>query len=191
MPQFIRADIPGATCFFTVNTYGRRAIFERSTARALLREAIKRTRSVWPFEVDAFVLLPDHLHCMWTLPEGDHDFSTRWRKIKECFTRSFIERGGTAWKISTGQQRKGQRGVWQQRFWEHVVRDDLDYENHMNYIHFNPIKHGHTRCAHAWAWSTFHKWVQRGAYHANWCCACGKRNYHAPDFSAIRDSVAE
>lgn len=191
MPQFIRADIPGATYFFTVNTYARRRLFEGAVARGFLREAIERTRAVRRFEIDAFVLLPDHLHCLWTLPEGDHDFSTRWRKIKECFTRLYIEHGGTECGIPPGQLRKGQRGVWQQRFWEHVIRDDVDYENHMNYIHFNPVKHDYVPCAHAWSWSTFHKWVKRGAYDRYWCCSCDNRDYQVPDFEMIREFVAE
>lgn len=136
MPEFRRAVDRGGTFFFTVVTYRRRPIFHEAQARFLLREAMQQVRTVRPFTLDAIVLLPDHLHCIWTLPDDDTDFSTRWRRIKERFTRAYLTAGGVESKPTIGQERKGLRGVWQPRFWEHVVRDERDYQMHADYIHF-------------------------------------------------------
>jgi len=136
------------------------------------------------------VLLPDHLHCLWTLPDGDADFSTRWRKIKESFTRAFLTAGGQETVPSAGQKRKGLRGVWQQRFGEHTIRDEEDFRRHADYIHFNPVKHELARCVHEWPHSSFRRWVRLGFYDEDWCCCC-RGSYQAPDFSAIRESAPE
>jgi putative transposase len=191
MPDFKRYHIPGATYFFTVVTYARRPLFRSSAARARLRRAIEFARERRPFDLPAIVLLPDHLHCMWTLPPGDSDYSTRWRKIKEDFTRAYAETGGHPAGVSPAQHRKGLRGVWQQRFWEHTIRDEEDFGRHLDYIHYNPVKHEYVRCAHEWRWSSFERWIRAGVYDASWCCACRRTAARRPDFAVIADTVGE
>ena len=191
MPEFTRAFAPGGTFFFTVVTHRRRPLFHAQQARALLRTVIEDVRSRRPFDLDAIVLLPDHLHCIWTLPPEDADFSTRWRKIKEVFTRAWLDTGAQESRVSAGQRRKGLRGVWQQRFWEHAIRDESDYEQHMHYIHFNPVKHGHATCPHKWPWSSFARWVREGTYDADWCCECNGRTVAAPSFDGLAETALE
>lgn len=190
MPEFTRACAPGGTFFFTLVTYDRLPIFRSTTARRLLRDAIREVRTIKPLDVDAIVLLPDHLHCIWTLPPGDTDFSIRWRKIKEFFTRSWLASGAKERETTTGQRRKGLRGVWQQRFWEHTIRDERDFRSHVDYIHFNPVKHGHALCAHAWPWSSFQRWCALKYYDPHWCCAC-QSAYKPPDFTELDSSAIE
>jgi len=185
MPNFIRADMPGGMFFFTLVTYERRPIFQGAEARRLLRESLHAVQRIRPFTLDAVVLLPDHLQCMMTLPENDEDFSTRLRKIKEGFTRRYLATGGTESQVTDGQARKELRGVWQQRFWEHTIRDDCDFERHMNYIHFNPVKHQLAACAHAWPWSSFKKRVRQNAYELDWCCSCDGRNLRPPSETGL------
>jgi putative transposase len=226
MPRFLRFVAPGGTFFFTLVTYQRRPIFALPIARRLLRHSIREVQRRRPFTLEGFVLLPDHLHCVMVLPSGDTDFSTRWRKIKEGFTRSYLAKGPTqspfspgpdagriinptipagrvgrvidpTWQrridppVSPGQARKGLRGVWQQRFWEHTIRDETDFGRHMDYIHFNPVKHGHATCPHAWPWSTFTRWVREGVYERDWYCVCQRRRKGAPDFTGLDATAME
>ena len=132
----------------------------------------------------------DHLHALWTLPEGDADFSTRWARVKRSFTLSWVREGGWEGTVSDSRRRDRRRdrrrGVWQRRFWEHVIRDQADRERHLNYIHYNPIKHGLAECAHAWPWSSFHRLVRCGAYDATWCCGCdGRAPVMVPDSDGL------
>jgi putative transposase len=187
MPNFHRFFAPGASFFFTVVTYERRPLFRDPLARRILREAIETVRRRRPFELLAIVLLPDHLHCLWKLPPKDGDFSTRWLKIKETVTREYLAGGGTDRAISAGQRRKGLRGVWQPRFWEHTIRDEDDFGQHVDYIHYNPVKHGLSTCAHSWPWSTFEAWSRRGVYERDWCCFCRRPDGPRPDFPTIPD----
>ncbi|MDE2223768.1 MAG: transposase [Xanthomonadaceae bacterium] len=163
MPRYIRAHIPGGTYFFTVVLLERRQRLLTDHIDAL-RKAFASVRAQRPFTIDAAVILPDHLHCIWTLPQGDADFSIRWHAIKSTFSRSLpkIER------LSARRIVKGERGIWQRRFWEHTVRDDADFARHMHYIHYNPVKHGHARRAGDWPFSTFHRCVERGIYAPDW-----------------------
>jgi len=163
MPNYRRARVPGASYFFTVNLADRtsRLLVEQVER---LREAFRETRRELPFRIEAIVVLPDHLHCIWTLPPGDADFSVRWRHIKMRFSRG-IARGES---ISPSRAAKGERGIWQRRFWEHLIRDDADYEAHVNYIHYNPVKHGHVERVAAWPYSSFHRFTQQGFYPADW-----------------------
>ena len=166
MPRYIRAFVPGGTFFFTV------AILQRDRSLLTehigpLRTAFREVRSRKPFSIDAIVVLPDHLHCLWTPPSGDADFSSRWHDIKANFARS-IPPGE---RLSNRRRSKGERGVWQRRFWEHAIRDERDFERHTGYIHFNPVKHGHVRCAAQWPHSSFHRYVRQGLYDADWGAA--------------------
>jgi putative transposase len=117
-----------------------------------------------PFEIDAVVVLPEHLHAMWTLPPGDADFATRWKLIKSEFSRSCPASA----TLSRSQAAKGERGIWQRRYFEHLIRDDNDYARHADYIHYNPVKHGWVRSSAEWPYSTFHSFVERGIYSADW-----------------------
>ncbi len=164
--QYRRSTAKGATFFFTVVTHNRRAILCNEANVTLMREAFKFVISKHPFIIDAFVMLPDHLHCIWTLPENDGDFSMRWRQIKSYFSKQCQDefRG-----IQTSARlKKGEQAVWQRRFWEHQIRDDLDFIRHVEYIHYNPIKHGLVNAPKAWPYSTFHRYVKQGIYHCDW-----------------------
>ena len=164
MRTYTRARIPGACYFFTVNLAqrGTNSLLAQHVDR--LREAFRLTHRDHPFMMDAVVVLPNHLHCLWTLPPDDADFSMRWRLIKARFSR-FVATGE---RISVSRQRKGERGIWQRRFREHVIRDDLDYQRHMDYIHYNPVKHGYVEHARDWPHSSFHRCVKRGLYPEDW-----------------------
>ncbi len=167
MPEYRRHRAAGGTYFFTVVTFGRRPWLCDEASRAALRRAIDHVRRRHPFRVDAWVLLPDHLHCLWTLPEGDSDYSTRWRLIKGFVARS-LGGGGETGELGPSRARKGEMGRWQRRFWEHTIRDERDFEAHSDYIHFNPVKHGLCGSPGDWPWSTIHRWTRAGVYPAGW-----------------------
>ena len=151
MPNYVRARIPGGTYFFTLTTRHREPVLTSDAVRVALREAIETVRTRWPFTVDAWVLLPDHLHCLWTLPQDDADFSRRWSTIKRLTTQALGH------------------SIWQSRFWEHLIRDERDFQKHLDYIHWNPVKHGHVQRALDWPYSTFHRYVKQDAYAPDWC----------------------
>ena len=163
MPNYRRNRIPGATYFFTVNLRDRRSGLLVTQIDAL-REAVRNVCEQSPFHTDAWVVLPDHMHCLWTLPETDSDFPDRWRRIKAGFSKSLpnITQG------SGGRLHKGERGIWQRGYWEHTIRDDRDYTAHMDYIHFNPVKHGLTQDPSDWSFSSFRRCVAAGLYPAGW-----------------------
>lgn len=176
MPEYRRAFQPGGIFFFTVVTQDRRRFLCNDRAREFLRIAIRSVQRESPFELPAIVLLPDHLHCIWELPDGDGDFSTRWSRIKRLFTKQWLEIDGLRGEVSLSKKKHREAGVWQRRFWEHMIRDQQDLENHVNYVHFNPVKHGYVDCPHAWPYSSFHGWVKQGTYDAYWKCTCDGRN---------------
>ena len=190
MTNYRRNFVPGGSFFFTVNLAERRLrlLTERIDR---LRAAFRMARKAHPFAVDAIVILPDHLHCLWTLPQGDSQFSKRWSAVKRFFTGSFVARAGREVVRSASKKRRGERGVWQRRFWEHVIRDEGDFERHVDYIHFNPVKHGYTECPHAWAYSSFRRWVSAGAYDPTWLCVCSGHTVRTPDFSTIEKQTGE
>jgi putative transposase len=174
MSQYIRAFIPGGTFIFTLVSDRRRPFLTGPMARDALHRAFVETRDKYPFHQEAVVLLPDHLHCLWTLPPGDGDFSLRWKIIKHKFTRHFLRLGGTALPVSPSRQAHKECGLWQRRFWEHTVRNEKEFEILCNYIHFNPVKHGHADCPHAWPFSSFRQFVKQDLYPTDWCCGCQK-----------------
>lgn len=191
MPEYCRAFVAGATFFFTVVTNFRKPILRSPRAVDALRSAFAHVRHRHRFEINAVVILPDHLHCIWTMPPDDDDFSTRWRLIKGRFTRHYLQKGGSETALSKSRRRQHERGIWQRRFWEHLIRDDEDLDMHMDYIAYNPVKHGLAECPHHWPYSSFNKWVDRGAYDPEWCCTCRCRRVTMPSFSAIEDKVGE
>ena len=157
----------GATYFFTVVTYRRRPILIEPAVRSALREAINMTRVQHPFNVDAWVLMPDHLHCIWTLSPDDADFGIRWAKIKRQVSKQCEEEFGVADK-SRSRAKRDESTIWQRRFWEHMIRDDEDFIRHVDYLHYNPVKHGHVKRVGDWPFSTFHRFVKDGIYPSNW-----------------------
>jgi len=168
MSHYRRTNTPNASYFFTVVSYRRRPILCDESIRNALRAAIETTRLARPFMIDAWVLLPDHLHCIWTLPEGDADFSTRWMMIKRAVSIACGENYHRPdWK-STSKKLRRESTIWQRRFWEHQLRDADDFARHADYIHFNPVKHGNAQSAIAWPYSTFHRFVRNGIYAPDW-----------------------
>ncbi|SDK37051.1 putative transposase [Pseudomonas delhiensis] len=163
MPNYRRAWIPGGTYFFTVTLRDRHSdLLVREIA--LLRQVVARARRRHPFRIDAWVVLPEHMHCLWTLPPGDSDFATRWKAIKSGFARHITP---GEW-LSAAQRLRGQRGIWQARYWEHLIRDHADYRRHFDYIHVNPLKHGLVTAVKDWPFSTFHRAVAEGIYPTDW-----------------------
>lgn len=185
MPDYRRWRVAGGTYFFTVVTYRRQKLFESALARRLLGSVVRQCQSDWPFHIDAIVLLPDHLHAILTLPVGDDRYSARWSRIKREFTQRWIERGGSQRVPSASQIRERRRGVWQPRFWEHVIRDEEDFERHFDYVHYNPVKHGYTGRPADWPHSTFHRWVERGIYPLDWGRSA------PPDFTGLDQTAME
>jgi putative transposase len=162
MPQYRRAKINGSTFFFTL------VLADRSSNLLVdhidrLRQAYRTVRERRPFETIAICVLPDHVHAIWALPDGDVDFSTRWSLIKSGFSRGLAAQPRSKSKIT-----KREKGVWQRRYWEHAIRDEGDLERHIDYIHFNPVKHGHVSRVADWAHSSFHRYVERGDLVADW-----------------------
>ena len=129
-----------------------------------LSNAVRRVRRRYPFHIDAWVVLPDHLHTVWTLPPGDDDYTNRWRTIKQHFSRAL----DTTEHRSDVRTRRRERGIWQRRFWEHAIRDDADYAAHVDYVHINPFKHGYVQRVRDWPLSTFHRFVEQGIYPVDW-----------------------
>ena len=164
--RYRRSTTPGATYFFTVVTYRRRAILCEPDTVALLREAFATVKQRHPFRIDAVVILPDHLHCLWTLPLGDADYSTRWMRIKSHFTRRCAVSLKTT--RSPALRHKREQTIWQHRYWEHQIRDERDFERHCDYLHYNPVKQGHVTFARDWPYSTFHRLANAGLYPADW-----------------------
>ena len=163
MSRYRRSNQPGGTYFFTV------ALADRSTA--LLTEHIEAFRNAYraahrkrPFNTVAICVLPDHVHAIWELPPNDADFSTRWSQIKSGFSRQFPASATR----SPSKLNKREKGIWQRRFWEHEIRDERDLQRHVDYIHYNPVKHGHVRQLADWPWSSFHRYVARGLLPPDW-----------------------
>ncbi|MFT5082419.1 MAG: putative transposase [Lentisphaeria bacterium] len=162
--RYRRSYVEGGTYFFTVNLLERHKSLLVDYIEAL-REAVRWVKVRRPFDIDAWVVLPDHMHAVWTLPEGDADYSSRWREVKKRFAKVIPKTEG----LSAARKAKGERGVWQRRFWEHTVRDEKDYQYHVDYVHLNPMKHGLVNRVHDWPYSSFHRAVQAGVYDKNWC----------------------
>jgi putative transposase len=163
MTNYRRNFIRGGSYFFTVNLADRRLrLLTENIGR--LRAAFRYTRARHSFAVEAIVILPDHLHAIWTLPAGDSDFALRWRLIKSAFSRGLP----TGEYVSTSRADKGERGSWQRRYWEHTLRDEADLARHCDYIHFNPLKHRHVTRVKDWPYSSFHRMVRLGTLAEDW-----------------------
>jgi putative transposase len=163
MPNYRRKRVQGGCYFFTVNLLNRRSSLLVDHID-VLRIAIRKVKSSFPFHIDAMVVLPDHLHCILTLPVGDDDFSTRWSQIKSRFSHQIPKME----RASLSRKRRRERGVWQRRFWEHAIGDEDDYNNHIDYIHFNPSKHGWADRPIDWPYSSLHRFVREGIWDTGW-----------------------
>jgi len=156
--NYRRVYIPGGVYFFTVVTFERIPIFINEDRIEVLRQAFRKVMAARPFLIDAMVVLPEHLHCIWRMPEGDADYSTRWREIKKAASR----------RINATTNNRNERMVWQRRFWEHAIGDEGDWRRHVDYIHYNPVKHGLVNSPGAWRWSSFGRAVINGLYEESW-----------------------
>jgi putative transposase len=190
MPDYRRTRVRGGTFFFTVVSYRRRPVLCDKGIRAAIRQAVYVVRNERPFDIDAWVLLPDHLHCVWTLPPNDADFSTRWAMIKRyvtktahgarsapydsrpsavgCVSRTVTNGARSAPYKPQSKIRRHEGFLWQRRFWEHTVRDNEDLKRCLDYVHWNPVKHGHVSRVADWPFSTFHRYVRQGMYGPDW-----------------------
>jgi putative transposase len=168
MSNYRRWLILGGTYFFTVVCYQRRKLFETEASVRLLSDVMRAVRGTAPFHTIAMVVLPDHLHCIWSLPRLDADYPTRWKRIKRDFTVRYLGTGGNDDDLPGNRRSRGERGLWQRRFWEHVVEDETELERLCDYIHYNPVKHGHAASPQEWPWSTFAQFVARGQYDREW-----------------------
>jgi len=160
---YARAFAPGGTFFFTVNLADRFATLLTEHIDEL-RTSVRRVRDMHPFHIDAMVVLPEHLHAIWTLPVGDTDYPTRWALIKAGFSRRLAK----VERISASRSQKGERGIWQRRYWEHQIRNEDDYARHVDYIHYNPVKHGYVSAPRDWPHSSFHRFVRDGILPVDW-----------------------
>jgi putative transposase len=163
--RYRRANVAGGTYFFTVNLAERQRTLLVDQVD-VLREVMREVKRRHPFHIDAMVILPDHLHAIWTLPAGDSNFATRWMLIKAGFSRRIVP----GERRNQSRVQKGERGLWQRRYWEHLIRDERDYARHVDYIHYNPVKHGHVTHAADWPYSSIHRYITAGAITPDWGC---------------------
>ena len=164
MTDYRRAWHPGGTWFFTVNLLQRRDNDLLTREIELLRAVVSDVRHRHPFRIHAWVVLPDHLHCVIELPAGDSDFALRWQLIRMGFSKGIPNTE----RRSAVRLRRGERGIWQRRYWEHLIRDARDFQAHVDYVHINPVKHGWVQRVTDWPFSTFHRLVERGVYPEDW-----------------------
>ena len=162
MVAYRRNLVAGGTYFFTVTLKNRQNSFLTDHIDEL-RTAFSLCRDKKPFTIEAIVILPDHLHTIWTLPDGDTDYPSRWRFIKSCFTRNLRKSG-----VNLHVNKHGGFGVWQRRYWEHTIKNQDDYNRHVDCIHYNPVKHGYVENPVDWEWSSFHSFVRKGVLEPNW-----------------------
>ena len=177
MATFRRSVVPGATYFFTVNTYRRIKVLTDPPFYSALKEALGRVMAKYPFEIDAFVLLPDHLHCIWTLPPDDGDYAARWNIIKRLVSQTTCNE--IAPLLPASRSERKELGLWQRRFWEHQIRDEKDFAMHVDYIHWNPMKHGYVSRVVDWPYSSFHRYLRDGVYQKDWAGTIGDVRAHS------------
>jgi putative transposase len=168
MPTYLRSKTPGGTFFFTLVTFQRRRLFASPKNLEMLNNIIAEVRNEYPFTLDAWVLLPDHLHCLWTLPPKEADYSKRWGLIKARFTKAIASEAGRSALLTGSRIRHAESTIWQRRFWEHQIRDERDLRMHLDYIHYNPVRHGMVTSPWKWPHSSFREFVRRNLYQVNW-----------------------
>ncbi len=168
MSNYRRVRIPGASYFFTVVTHRRQAILCNRGVPRLLLDTMNQVREELPFSLEALVIMPDHLHSLWSLPETSSDYSKRWALIKLRFTKLMATRVDCSHVTSPARAARHDGSIWQRRFWEHMIRDPADFNVHFHYIHFNPVKHGLVTRVADWPFSTFHRFLKTGVYSRDW-----------------------
>jgi len=161
--QYRRLKHQGGCYFFTVNLADRQKTLLTDHID-ILRSVMRKVRQTHPFHIDAIVILPDHLHAIWTLPSGDDNYAMRWMLIKSNFSRQLPK----SEYINPSRLKKRERGIWQRRYWEHLIRDQRDYAQHVDYIHYNPVKHGYTQIAAEWPYCSIHDWIKCGILDKHW-----------------------
>lgn len=169
MATFRRSLTPGGAYFFTVNTHRRQRLLTDPQIYVALKRAIRRVKRSRPFDIEAFVLLPDHIHCIWRLPAGDMNYAMRWSLIKRQVGQAVRDR--LAEGVTASRAKRRELGLWQRRFWEHRIKDDDDFMRHVAYIRFNPVKHGYVQRVKDWPYSSFHAHVRQGLCSIDWA-AC-------------------
>ena len=167
MPEYRRITGSCTLWFFTVVTHRRQTVLCEPAVRDALRDALDAVRARYPFDIDAMVLMPDHLHTIWRLPLDDVDYGRRWSLCKSAVTKASM----CASSSSSSRGTRNEGSLWQRRFWAHAIVDERDYERHADYIHFNPVKHGLVSSVKDWPHSSFHRWVREGRYDLNWARA--------------------
>jgi putative transposase len=172
MPEYRRSNIPGGSVFLTIVTYEQEKLFLIPENIDNLREACSIIMREKPFTIDAAVILPEHIHFLWTLPPDDRDYSYRVGRMKVLFTRALRGANNLPDDVCESRRKHRESDVWQRRFYEHTIRDELDFQKHLDYLHFNPVKHGLAKCVHDWEYSSFHRGVRRGEYDVKWGCQC-------------------
>ncbi len=172
MPEYRRANIPGSSVFVTIVTHERAKLFSMPENINKLRQACSIVMTEKPFTIDAAVILPEHIHFLWTLPPGDRDYSYRVGRMKVLFTRALRGANNLPDDVCESRRKHRESDVWQRRFYEHTIRDEFDFRKHLDYLHFNPVKHGLVKCVHDWEYSSFHRGVKRGEYDIGWGCQC-------------------
>jgi putative transposase len=168
MSEYRRSFINGGTYFFTLVTYQRQPIFIEPLPQELLQSAWMDVCNRFPFTTDAFCILPDHLHCILTLPSEDANYPMRIREIKRLFTKAYLLHNKETLARNSSRLARGEATIWQRRYWEHTIQDEGDFKHHLNYIHYNPVKHGYVTRVSDWGWSSFHRYVEEGYYEKDW-----------------------
>lgn len=191
MSQYRRLYQKGGIVFLTIVTYNRKSIFNNPRNIDLLRKATATVKSEIPFDILGAVILPDHFHFLWQLPPDNVDYSKRVGRLKALFTKSLKKGNNLLQEIPESRKKHRESNIWQRRFWEHTIRDERDFEQHLDYIHYNPVKHGLVSCPHLWEYSSFNLWVKKGFYDQDWACFCKGKKVKIPDFREIVNSVGE
>lgn len=168
MSQYIRSYTKGATYFFTLVAYNRRKILCESDFLQAFKDSIRQIQQQYPFEIIAWVQLPDHLHCIWKMPINDANFSMRWSQIKRLTTQACPQYHLPIKDLSRSKIKRNERGIWQRRFYEHEIKDEADFIRYMDYLHYNPVKHGLVKMVVHWPYSSFHRYVKQDLYAEDW-----------------------
>ncbi len=191
MSNYRRFYVPGGTYFFTIVTHQRKPYFDNYDNIDKLRTIVATVKKEMPFNIIGAVILPDHLHFLWTLPPNAQNYSKRIGRMKMLFTKSFRGNNALPETVSTSRQKHRESNVWQRRFWEHTIQDESELETYLNYIHYNPVKHGLVSCPHLWLYSSFHTWVKKDGYSSHWGCVCQGKLDKIPNFDNIKNYVGE
>jgi putative transposase len=176
MANYRRLYTPGACYFFKLVAYRRQPIFCDALFRSALRQAIVQTRIKYPFAINAWVLLPDHLHTIWTLPQGEANYSQRWQQIKRKVSLTIGAEYNRAELLTPSKIKHRESTIWQRRYWEHQIRNQADFNHHLDYCHYNPVKHGLCQKPKDWPYSTFNRYVNSWFYDNDWASPCIELN---------------